>query len=134
VSEIAQKSFVEVETSYGRLRGVDKNGIKVFKGIHYGGSTAGKGRFRPPVKPAAWTGVRDALEFGPVAPQASPEGGAYAQLIGWDKHPGGMSEDCLVLNVWTPALDGARRPVMVSIHGGGFTSGSGCGRKPCGDS
>jgi para-nitrobenzyl esterase len=125
MSQIESKSFVEVDTCYGRLRGVDKQGIKVFKGIHYGGSTAGKGRFMPPLKPASWTGVRDALEFGPVAPQPRSDAGAYARLIGWDNHPGGMSEDCLVLNVWTPALDGARRPVMLSIHGGGFTSGSG---------
>jgi len=120
-----QKSFVEAETCHGRLRGIDKNGIKVFKGVHYGASTAGKGRFMPPEQPASWTGVRDALEFGPVAPQPQSDGGAYAQLIGWNNHPGGMNEDCLVLNVWTPALDGARRPVMFSIHGGGFVSGSG---------
>jgi para-nitrobenzyl esterase len=125
MSEVESKSFVEVETCYGCLRGVQKQGIHVFKGVHYGGSTAGKGRFMPPVKPASWTGVRDALEFGPVAPQPRSDGGAYARLIGWDNHPGGMNEDCLVLNVWTPGLDGARRPVMFSIHGGGFTSGSG---------
>ncbi len=120
---LEERGFVEVETSYGRLRGVDKSGIKVFKGIPYGGSTAGRGRFRPPTPPASWTGVRDALEFGATAPQTKAEGG-YARLIGWDRQPP-MGEDCLVLNVWTPALDGARRPVLFSIHGGGFTSGSG---------
>jgi para-nitrobenzyl esterase len=71
--------------------------------------------------------VRDALGFGQVSPQtpADPRS-EYAQLIGWGKQPGGMGEDCLVLNVWTPGLaDGAKRTVMLSIHGGGFVSGSG---------
>ena len=62
-------TFVEVETSYGRLRGRDVKGIKAFKGVPYGASTAGKNRFRPPQKPAAWTGVRDALQWGQTAPQ-----------------------------------------------------------------
>jgi para-nitrobenzyl esterase len=124
-SDSSVQSFVEVETRYGRLRGRDVNGIKVFKGIPYGGSTAGKNRFMPPTKPTPWTGVRDALEFGAVAPQTVGDTSEYGRMIGWDNHPGGMGEDCLVLNVWTPALDGRKRAVMVSIHGGGFTSGSG---------
>jgi len=121
----SSETFVEVETRYGRLRGRDVNGIKTFKGIAYGGSTAGKQRFMPPSKPTPWTGVRDALEFGTVAPQTVGDTSEYGRMIGWDNHPGGMGEDCLVLNVWTPALDGRKRAVMVSIHGGGFTSGSG---------
>src|SRR5262245_17962080 len=79
----------------------------------------------PLVKSASWSGVKDALEFGPIAPQARSDGNAYARLIGWDRHPGEMNEDCFVLNVWTPGLDSACRLVMFSIHGGGFTSGSG---------
>src|SRR5580698_6655990 len=100
------------ETAYGKVRGVDADGIKIFKGIPYGASTAGKNRFMPPVNPASWTGVRDALQYGPSAPQTAAMNGE--------------SEDCLVLNVWTPALkDGRRRPVMFWCHGGGFASGSG---------
>ena len=60
---------VVAETAYGRVRGVEVAGIKVFKGIPYGASTAGKNRFMPPVAPAKWTGVRDALAYGPSAPQ-----------------------------------------------------------------
>jgi para-nitrobenzyl esterase len=120
------ESFVEVQTQYGRLRGRDEDGIKVFRGVHYGASTAGKNRFMPPVAPKPWTGVRDALEFGQVAPQVVGNNTEYGQLIGWDNHPGTMGEDCLVLNVWTPGIaDGRKRAVMFSIHGGGFTSGSG---------
>jgi para-nitrobenzyl esterase len=122
----SNQNFVEVETSYGRLRGVDVDGIKVFKGIAYAASTAGANRFMPPKKPAAWTGVRDALEFGEVAPQPVGDTSEYGKMIGWDNHPGAMGEDCLVLNVWTPGVgDGRKRPVMLSIHGGGFVSGSG---------
>jgi para-nitrobenzyl esterase len=122
----ATATYVEVETSYGRLRGREVNGIKVFKGIEYGGSTSGRNRFMPPTKPAPWSGVRDAIEFGRVAPQPVGAPSEYGRLIGWDNQPGGMGEECLVLNLWTPGLgDGRKRPVMVSIHGGGFTSGSG---------
>lgn len=102
-------------------------GVKIFKGIPYGAPTGGRHRFMPPRKPAAWTGVRECLAHGPISPQAPidlrSESGV---MIHWDLQPGGMSEDCLTLNVWTPGLkDGAKRPVLVSFHGGGFTSGSG---------
>jgi para-nitrobenzyl esterase len=117
---------VEIEIAHGKLRGVDVDGIKVFKGIPYGASTAGKNRFRAPQPVTPWTRVRDATIFGQVAPQPSGDTSEYGRLIGWDKQPGGIGEDCLVLNVFTPGLaDGGKRTVMLSIHGGGFTSGSG---------
>jgi para-nitrobenzyl esterase len=102
------------ETSHGRVRGVEVDGIKIFKGIPYGASTAGKNRFMPPVNPEQWTGVRDALTYGHSAPQAASA----------SQPPQG--ENCLVLNVWTPAVnDGRKRPVMFWCHGGGFATGSG---------
>jgi para-nitrobenzyl esterase len=123
-----QARYVEVATTAGRVRGVDTAGIATFKGIPYGASTAGKNRFMPPVAAASWTGVRDALEYGPSAPQRDPaapvrEGSGLAVAAA------GLpaeSEDCLVLNVWTPGTgDGAKRPVMLWCHGGGFATGSG---------
>lgn len=110
-----------VETSAGWVRGTRTSGVSAFLGIPYGHAE----RFRPPAEPAPWRGVRDATEHGHIAPQPIP--GArldYTRLIGWLDQPGGQSEDCLVLNVWTPRPDGARRPVLVSFHGGGFSSGS----------
>jgi para-nitrobenzyl esterase len=118
---------VEVTTTFGRVRGLDEGGVKTFKGIPYGASTAGAGRFRPPAHPAAWTGVRDALAYGPSAPQREP-GVARTEsalaVAAANLPP--ESEDCLVLNVWTPAVgDGRERPVLVWCHGGGFVTGSG---------
>ena len=112
---------VTAATSAGSVRGLASGGINVFKGIHYGGTTAGKNRFMPPTRPVPWTATRDALAYGPTAPQTTGAGGARG---------GGLSEneDCLVLNVFTPALGGGRgRPVMVWLHGGGFSTGSGSG-------
>src|SRR4051794_23030304 len=112
------------ETSNGKVRGVVVDGTRVFKGIPYGASTGGKNRFMPPVKAAAWTGTRDALAFGPTAPQARDNSGTTAA-----GSPPQQSEDCLVLNVFTPGSNGGqKRPVMVWLHGGGFSSGSGSGR------
>lgn len=114
-----------VETTEGKVRGLAVDGIHIFKGIHYGASTAGSNRFLPPGKPERWSGVRDAFEYGPNAPQVSrggstpiTEGYAYGKSLP-------MNEDCLVLNVFTPAAGRARRPVMVWLHGGQFTYGQG---------
>src|SRR5262245_64449408 len=112
------------ETSSGRVRGIVVEAINVFEGIPYGAPTSGKNRFMPPVKPAAWSGARDALAVGPTAPQRSDNSGTTAA-----GSPAQQAEDCLVLNVFTPGLkDGRKRPVMVWLHGGGFSSGSGSGR------
>ena len=107
-----EAKFVTAETIYGKIRGVDNNGINVFKGIPYGASTAGSNRFMAPVEPAKWTGVRDALAYGHSAPQRDPSAPP--------RPAGGLSisgeglpvegEDCLVLNVWTPAVGAAILP------------------------
>jgi para-nitrobenzyl esterase len=121
------KIFVETETTSGRVQGIQTTGIKQFKGIPYGAPTGGKNRFMPPRKPAAWKGVRECFAHGQISPQALTDlRSEYGIMIHWDYQPGGMGEDCLVLNVWTPGLkDGAKRPVLVSFHGGGFATGSG---------
>jgi para-nitrobenzyl esterase len=119
--------FVETDTVYGKVQGVQNAGVKEFKGIPYGATTAGRNRFMPPKKPASWKGVRECLAHGQISPQAPADlRSDYAMMIHWDYQPGGMGEDCLSLNIWTPGLkDGAKRPVLVSFHGGGFTTGSG---------
>jgi para-nitrobenzyl esterase len=108
-----------VKTSNGPIRGrVDDRGLCVFQGVRYGAPPVGDLRFKPPRKPAPWTEVADAFQYGARAIQAS--GGPSAQA-----GTPGMSEDCLFLNVWTPGIDHKKRPVMVWLHGGGFSSGSG---------
>ncbi len=109
--------FPVVETAQGRVRGVTVSGVRIFKGLHYGGDTSGKNRFMPPPPPLKWAGVRDAFEYGQNAPQMP---------IGTRFPAGGMGEDCLVLNIWTPTTDrNAKRPVLVRLHGGALVVGSG---------
>jgi para-nitrobenzyl esterase len=123
----AQTRPVVADTSFGKIRGADIEGIKIFKGVPYGANTAGKNRFMPPADPVKWTGVRDTLEFGPSAPQTEP--GVRRNTSDLAVAGAGLtaeSEDCLVLNIWTPAInDGRKRPVMLWCHGGGFATGSG---------
>jgi para-nitrobenzyl esterase len=110
--------FIEVEIDSGRIRGGHSRGALAFKGIPYAGSVSGKNRFREAPKVTPWTGVRDATRLGPPAMQGP--GTTYGE------HEPAYSEDCLVLNVWTPAVnDSGKRPVMFYCHGGGFTTGSG---------
>jgi para-nitrobenzyl esterase len=125
--EASHQLFWTTETTSGKVQGIANTGIKEFKGIPYGAPTGGKNRYMPPKKPAAWTGVRECFGHGPISPQTlSNLAGDYGMLIQWDQQAGGMSEDCLSLNVWTPGVnDGQKRAVMVSFHGGGFATGSG---------
>jgi para-nitrobenzyl esterase len=109
-----------VATRYGRLQGVEERGVLVFRGVPFARPPVGKLRWQPPERPEAWTGVRDATRFGPAAPQNAKMLGPVLRL-GIDA----TSEDCLSVNVWTPALDGGRRPVLVWIHGGAFVIGAG---------
>jgi para-nitrobenzyl esterase len=121
------KIFFETDTAYGKVQGIQNTGVKEFKGIPYGAPTGGRNRFMPPKKPLAWKGVRECFAHGQISPQAPADlRSDYGMMIHWDCQPGGMGEDCLTLNIWTPGLkDGAKRPVLVSFHGGGFTTGSG---------
>jgi len=114
----AQGPAPVADTTSGKVRGVLQEGVNVFKGIPYGASTTGKNRFMPAKNPEPWTGIRDALRYGASAPQG--DGRTVPAAVA------PISEDCLVLNVWTRGLnDSGKRPVMVWIHGGGFNTLSG---------
>jgi para-nitrobenzyl esterase len=108
-----------VSTSAGELRGAVENGVTVFRGIPYAAPPVGPLRFQPPQPPAKWSGVRDATKDGPIAPQGRSR---LAHVMGDFERP--QSEDCLTLNLWTPGTTG-KRPVILWIHGGAFSSGAG---------
>jgi para-nitrobenzyl esterase len=112
-------------TEYGQVRGFVLRGINQFLGIPYGADTSGKNRFMPPVKPAAWKDIKPCVWWGNTAPQIMEKryANAYASFVDhWNYDD--VSEDCLKLNVWTPAIDSVKRPVVVWLHGGGFTNGN----------
>ena len=133
VRKAEARQFPIVETAEGKVRGLSSGRIASFKGLRYAADTAGANRFRPPQPLPPWAGVRDALDYGQIAPQIPGDRRhAYADLILNDVQPGGMGEDCLVLNLWTPDPSRrAKRPVLVRFHGGGFYGGSSNG--PGGD-
>ena len=128
VSAAGMAAEAVVETTSGKVKGVLADGAYGFMGVPYGASTAGPGRFMPPQKPASWARVREAPKTRIIAPQTNPKvppplPGSLFSIIresGADE-----SEDCLNVCVWTPGLDNAKRPVMVWLHGGGYSSGSG---------
>lgn len=140
----AQDSIVE--TTAGKVRGIQSDGVHIFKGIPYGAPTGKANRFKPPAKSEPWAGIRDTLNFGPTAPQASHAELGGGSMTADDRDPAllertkqfasflhslsgdepAQGEDCLVLNVWTGGInDGRKRPVLFWMHGGAFTTGTG---------
>jgi len=109
------------QTRSGKVEGEERGGLHVFRGIPYAAPPVGAKRWRAPDKVEPWSGVRNCVAFGACAPQNKIPLEALSAFFISEA----QSEDCLFLNVWTPGLDGARRPVMVWIHGGAFTIGSG---------
>ncbi len=131
-------------TRHGQVKGFEEDGVLVFKGIRYGADTASY-RFMPPKLPEPWSDVKDAMAYGNSTRQR--QGNGLGLFSSWRTDPApATSEDCLFLNVWTPALsangesakgesdngesdnskpDNSKRPVLVWLHGGGFTTGSG---------
>ena len=123
---VASDQYAIAETACGKVRGYISNGIFTYKGIPYGDSTAGSGRFQPPQKAKPWTGVRSSMQYGRVCPQG-PRGSWNEDEESWlfCYDDGVPAEDCLRVNIWTPRVnDHQKRPVMVWLHGGGFVSGS----------
>lgn len=107
------EEYITAETSYGKIKGLRLDGVNIFKGVPYAGRVSGDRRFRRPAPLEHWTGVRDAMTLGAPAIQTPRRN---------EPEP---AEDCLFLNVWTPANDHKKRPVMFYSHGGGYVVGSG---------
>jgi para-nitrobenzyl esterase len=106
-----------VMTASGMVRGEWERGMQVFRGIPFAEPPLGALRFRPPVEHKPWPGIRPAVDFAPACPQ-------IVTIDPSENNNSVQSEDCLAVNVWTPAADSKRRPVMVFVHGGAFIEGS----------
>ncbi len=126
-STMEARLFPVVETQYGKVRGLNHQGVKTFLGVRYGAPTGGKNRFMPPQPVKPWAGIVDSLDYGQISPQTPADRrGDYTNLIAWNRQPGGIGEDCLCLNIWSRSVnDNAKRAVTVVLHGGGFATGSG---------
>ena len=111
------------KTQYGKVRGFLADGVFTFKGVPYGQTTAGENRWLPAKAPAPWTGEYPALVYGANCPQTLHPWTSIEQTFLFDWDDGWQSEDMLKLNIWTPSLSG-KRPVMLYLHGGGFSFGS----------
>ena len=112
-------------TQYGQVQGYILDDVYTYLGIPYGAPTGGANRFLPPQEPESWEGIRPALFYGNDAPQAHDnkwKNNSSTFTDHWNYYD--YSEDCLNLNVWTPAPDGKKRPVIVWMHGGGFSAGN----------
>lgn len=114
------------QTQYGKVKGYIMRGVYTYLGIPYGAPTSGENRFMPPQPPQPWDGVLPTVFYGDCAPQ-NIDGKYHNDYSTFADHWNywSVSEDCLRLNVWTPNTDNAKRPVLVWLHGGGYTSGNG---------
>jgi para-nitrobenzyl esterase len=131
-----------ITTTYGRVQGLVNNGVHTFKGIRYGAAPVGEWRWMPPQKPEPWKTILDCSDYGAPAMQIA-SGATAAPVSDFGMQMGQVfttpsdlkiqNEDCLFLNVWTPATDNQKRPVMFWIHGGGFAYGSGGQPIYCGE-
>jgi para-nitrobenzyl esterase len=118
---VAGKNFAVVQTESGKVRGYTDGGIFIYKGIPYAHSE----RFMAPEKPKPWTDVRSSTTYGPVCPTDPTTTNNDEFEFAFQHDLGYSNEDCQSLNIWTQKInDGKKRPVMVWLHGGGFTAGS----------
>lgn len=119
---LASSSVAVAQTANGKVAGYIQDGVTIFKGIPY----AKANRFEAPVQADSWEGIRSCRQYGPVSPQGARSGWVNDEIaFAFNWNDGVQGEDCLRLNVWTPALDSRKRPVMVWLHGGGYSAGSG---------